>query len=114
MKKDPVVFLKHILESVNYIESYVKDLSEDIFFDSIQAQDSVIRRLEIIGEAVKNLPEDFKASYSKIPWQKIAGMRDNLIHEYFGVDADLVWNTIKQDLPVFKTKIEQILAELLH
>lgn len=99
------------MESVNYIESYVKDLSEDKFFDSIQAQDSVIRRLEIIGEAVKNLPEDFKASRPEIPWQKIAGMRDNLIHEYFGVDADLVWNTIKQDLPELKRKIEQILTE---
>lgn len=114
MKKDPVVFLKHILESADYVNDYVKNLSEDDFFDSIQTQDSVIRRLEIIGEAVKNLPDDFKESHPEIPWQKITGMRDNLIHEYFGVDADLVWNTIKQDLPEFKIRIEQILAELLQ
>jgi len=69
----------------------------------------VIRRLEIIGEAVKNLPADFKKKKSSIPWQNIAGMRDFLIHEYFGVDLDLVWQTVKKDLPEFKKQILKLL-----
>ena len=69
----------------------------------------MIRRLEIIGEAVKNLPADFKKKKSSIPWQNIAGMRDFLIHEYFGVDLDLVWQTVKKDLPEFKKQILKLL-----
>ena len=78
-------------------------------YKDIKSQDAVIRRLEIIGEAVKNLPADFKKKKSSIPWQNIAGMRDFLIHEYFGVDLDLVWQTVKKDLPEFKKQILKLL-----
>jgi uncharacterized protein with HEPN domain len=75
-------------------------------------QDAVIRRLEIIGEAVKNLPPDFKERYTNIPWQQIAGMRDVLIHEYFGVDLNLTWQTVREDIPSLKSKLEEILRQI--
>ena len=77
---------------------------------SAQVQDAVIRRLMVIGEATKNLPLELREKYTVIPWNEIAGMRDVLIHEYFGTDVELVWRTIKNDLPIFKRRIEEILA----
>ena len=74
-------------------------------------QDAVIRRLEIIGEAVKNIPFSFRKEYPKIPWKKISGLRDILIHEYFGVDMRLVWRITKKDMPEFKKRISDILEK---
>ncbi|MBU4256786.1 DUF86 domain-containing protein [Patescibacteria group bacterium] len=109
MDKDPKIFLQHILESINYIEDYTKNLSKDEFFSSVQIQDSVFRRLEVIGEATKNIPDDFKTITPHIPWRKIAGMRDKLIHEYFGIDKELVWETVQILLPKFKEEIIKLL-----
>lgn len=111
MKKDPKIFLKHILESIDCIENDTKSLDRDDFLEKRTIQDAVMRRLEIIGEAVKNLPVDFKKKHNSTPWQKIAGMRDFLIHEYFGIDVDLVWRTIKKDLPKLKAQIVELLKE---
>ncbi|MBI3442562.1 MAG: DUF86 domain-containing protein [Candidatus Sungbacteria bacterium] len=112
MVKDPKLFLKHILGGVGQIEEYVRDISKEKFLASPQIQDAVMRRLAIIGEATKNLPSDLREKYAQIPWNNIAGMRDMLIHEYFGVDMELVWNTIQKDLPVFKAHVENILITL--
>lgn len=109
MKKDPKIFLKHIVESIEEIEKYTKGVSKEEFFKDSKSQDAVIRRIEIIGEAVKNLPSGFKNKHPEISWPEIAGMRDVLIHEYFGVDLDIVWETIKKDLPDLKEKILEIL-----
>ena len=109
MDKDYKIFLKHILESIQYIEDYIKDISEDDFYNSMEKQDAIVRRLEIIGEATKNLPEDFKINTPRIPWQKIAGMRNNLIHEYFGVDKERVWGTIQRNIPELKKEIKLLL-----
>lgn len=111
MHKDPNIFLNHILESINWIEEEVKGLSKDKFINSIPIQDAAIRRLEIIGEAVKNLPGDFKKKYPGIPWKKISGLRDKLIHAYFGIDLELVWEIIRKDLPPFKIQIQQMLGD---
>ena len=112
MKKDPKVFIGHILESVHLIEKYVDQMSKEDFLKSVNIQDAVIRRLEIIGEAVKNLPLEFRDEYPDIPWRQIAGMRDVLIHAYFGVDLDLTWKVVKSDLPELERKVAGIRKKL--
>jgi len=109
MRKDPKVFLKHILDSIATIEEYIKGVSEDKFYSNRQIIDAVVRNFEIIGEATKNLPKNLKANTPHIPWGKMAGMRNNLIHEYFGVDKQEIWKTIKEDLPDLKKEIEILL-----
>lgn len=104
------MFLEHVLEAIQLIEDYVEKSSESEFRKHRALQDSVIRRLEVIGEAVKNLPNSFKLKHSEIPWKQIAGMRDILIHEYFDVDLSLTWRVVKQELPIIKKKITLILV----
>ncbi len=111
MKKNVKIFLEHILEAINLIEGYVKDKEKSDFLKSIQLQDSVIRRIEIIGEAIKNIPSEFKGIHEDIPWKAIIGMRDILIHQYFGVDLELTWEVIKVDLPKLKKSIISIINE---
>jgi uncharacterized protein with HEPN domain len=108
MVKNNDIFLEHILESINAIQKYCKGVKKEDFSKNQQLQDSVIRRIEIIGEAVKKISEDLKKKNKSIEWQKIAGMRDVLIHDYFGVDVNLVWNTVKKDLPNLKKSIKEI------
>lgn len=109
MKKDPQILLQHVLESIEWIEKDVKSFSEDEFFEDVPIQDAVVRRIEIIGEAVRNLPSDFKQANPETPWQDIADMRNKLIHEYFDVDLELVWEVVKNDLPPFKEQVKELL-----
>lgn len=109
MQKDPNIFLTHILESIEWVEKGIEGISKNQFIQDVPIQDIVIRRLEIIGEAVKNLPAGFKTKYPNIPWKKISGLRDKLIHGYFGIDLELVWEIVKKDLPPFKEQIKKIL-----
>lgn len=109
MNKDNTVFLKHILESIESIEEYLKDISEKDFLTSQEKQDAVVRRLEIVGEAVRNLPDDFKEQYPDIAWNKAMGIRNILIHNYFGIDLKIVWDTVTKSLPEFKKQIKEIL-----
>ncbi len=112
MKKSPEIYLEHILESITLIETYTQGVTEADFILTIQIQDMVIRRLEIIGEAVKRLPTEVKALSPDTPWKKIAGMRDILIHEYFGVDLKLTWEVVKKELPLLKSAIEKIKSQM--
>lgn len=111
MKRDFRVFLDDILESIGRIEEYTKEINEERFLKDVPIQDAVIRRLEIIGEAVKNIPQDIKVKYSDIPWKEIAGTRDIITHEYFGVNLARIWKTIKEDILPFKKQIEKILED---
>ncbi len=112
MTPDSAVFLEHILNSIQRISSFTKGISKNTFLKKEMVQSAVIRELEIIGEAVKNLPSDVTAKYPEIPWKKIAGMRDKLIHNYFGVDFELTYDIIEKDVPALKEQIVKIIKEL--
>ncbi|MEI6243224.1 MAG: DUF86 domain-containing protein [Chlamydiota bacterium] len=109
MKKDPKIFLEHIKDSIVLIEEYSKGAVKSEFIKNRALQDAVIRRLEIIGEAVKNLPLSFRAQHPEIPWKQMAGMRDILIHEYFDVDLVLAWQVVKHELPPIKKRLLELL-----
>ena len=106
--KNTVIYLLHITESISAIEEYLQGISETQFHNKRQLQDSVVRRLEIIGEAVKNVPLEYRDQHKNIPWKKIAGMRDKLIHHYFGVDLDLVWKISTETLPELKKQVQEL------
>lgn len=110
-KKDPLVFIKHIRDSINDIESFTKNISKEKFMEEKLIQNAVIRSIEVIGEAVKNLPKNFKNKYEKIPWNKIAGTRDKLIHFYFGVDFETIWKVVEEDISYLKKQIKEILEK---
>ena len=101
-----------MLNSLELIEKYLSGKSKEEFLTSVQLQDAVIRRLEIIGEAVKNLPEDVVKDFPDLPWKQIAGMRDILIHQYFGVDLDLTWEVIQVEMTKLHPKLKTILKTL--
>jgi len=111
MEKDDTVYLRHILDAINTVEGYLSGVSERKFRDTNLLQDGAIRQIEIIGEAIRHVSKDLRNSYSEIPWQDIAGMRDKLIHDYFGVDIEKVWLTAKEDLPVLKEQILGIMND---
>jgi uncharacterized protein with HEPN domain len=111
MKKDAKTFIDHIMECISLIEKYKKDCTKQKFMHDVQLQDSIIRRIAIIGEAVKNIPGEIKNKYPEIAWKEIAGMRDILTHEYFGIDLELTWETVKKDIPKLKKQLITILKE---
>lgn len=112
MKKEARPFIFDIFDSINKIESYTKNISKSKFLKNSKIQDAVIRRIEILGEATKNIPEEFKKTYAEIPWSEIAKTRDKLIHGYFGINLERVWVIIKKDLPDLKKKIKNILKKV--
>jgi uncharacterized protein with HEPN domain len=107
--RDYRLFLEDILISIQKIEKYTADLTFEAFSGDDLVVDAVIRNLEIIGEAVKKLPRGIRERYSDIPWKEVAGFRDVLIHDYFGIDIGVVWKTIIEDLPFLKKYVELIL-----
>lgn len=112
MKQGDSLFLRHILDAIARIEQYVQGLDREGFGENLLVQDGVIRQITVIGEAVKSLSNELRDEYARIPWQDIAGMRDKLIHRYFGIDLETVWLTVRDDLPVLKSEVANILEEL--
>jgi uncharacterized protein with HEPN domain len=112
MKKDEA-YLKHIIDAISDIEKFAEGMTKEGFYESKEKQYAILRALEIIGEATKSLSSGLKAEHREVRWKDIAGMRDKLIHEYFGVDLELVWETIKRDLPKLKKQVYEILGSLV-
>lgn len=110
MKRSPNLFLTDIYESIELIEKYTKGATYEKFISDNAAQDAVIRRFEIIGEATKNIPSKIKSKYPEIPWRQMAGMRDMLSHEYFGITMKRIWDAIQKDLPKLKKQISILIS----
>lgn len=107
-KRDVRFFVEDILESIEKIEKYLAHFTKKQFLDSDQLQDAIMRRLGIIGEASKNIPDEMKKDFSNVQWRQIAGTRDILVHDYFGIRLERIWNTVKEDLPKLKIKITEL------
>lgn len=112
MKRDDAVYLQHAIDAATAIGQYLGGVTEAEFFSEPMRQDAVIRQLEIIGEAVKQLSTELRTHNPHIPWRVIAGMRDRLTHQYFGVDLDQVWLTATTEVPSLKVEMQQILDKL--
>jgi uncharacterized protein with HEPN domain len=108
--KGDQLYLKHILDAIEKIENYIS-VGRDVFITTTHWQDAVIRQLEVIGEATKRLSKELQSLRAEVPWRRIAGLRDVLIHDYMGVDIKAVWEITQKDLPVFKGHIQTILKE---
>jgi len=111
MEKDDTIYLRHILDAVNTVEEYLQGVDEVKFKATRLLQDGAIRQIEIIGEAVRHISKDLRRTYPEIPWQDVAGMRDKLIHDYFGVDIEKVWLTTQEDLSVLKQQVIGVLKD---
>jgi len=112
MKRDYKLFVKDILDSIMKIEKFVGEMRYEEFVEDDKTSSAVVRELEIIGEATKNIPKEIRVKYKEIPWSDIAKMRDKIIHSYFGVDYGIVWKAIKGRLPILKQQIEKVLKEV--
>ena len=112
MSRSIEVLLEDIPESIRQVEQYTRGLSEEAFSAQRMVQDAVMRRLEVIGEAVKGLPDDLRKRYPEVPWHQIVGARDVLVHEYFRVDLELTWQMVATDLPDLQANAARILHDL--
>ena len=112
MKRDYSLFIKDILSAIEAIETFVEGMDADSLSKDDKTSSAVIRKLEIIGEAAKHVPDDIRKLHPSIPWKSIAGMRDRLIHAYFGIDHKLVWDVIATKLPSMKKSLATAVAKL--
>ena len=112
MKKDPRVYIDDVIKSCSSVAKYIEGKNKEQFGQDDELQDAVIRRLQIIGEAVKRLSQDFRTEHPEVAWKGATGMRDVLIHMYDEVDTSQVWQTITDVLPPFKIQLEELLRKL--
>ncbi len=101
-------YIKDIIDSINDIKQFVESMEHEEFKDDKKTSNAVVRSLEIIGEAAKKIPTEVKNKHPSIPWRKMAGMRDKLIHEYSGVDLDIVWQTVQKDIPKVEKEMRKV------
>ena len=111
-RKDYSDYLQDILGSINDTDDFVSGLTFEAFLKDKKSVNAVLRSIEVIGEAAKKIPHSMRKDFPDIPWKKMAGMRDKLIHEYFGVDLEIIWEVIKTDLPSIKPLIIEAIDNL--
>lgn len=110
-RRDIRVYLYDILDSAELIESYTAAISEGEFYNLAEKQDAVLHRIQIIGEAAKHVPDSYRKKWNHIPWKDVAGMRDIIVHEYFGITLAMIWKTAVEDIPLLKEQIKLILEK---
>jgi len=111
MSRSSLEYLRHILDETIYLEGRVEGLSKDEFMQNETLKRAFVRSLEVIGEATKNIPTSLRRKYSHIGWRAMAGMRDRLIHRYFGIDYDLVWDVVINKMPILHQEVQQIIQK---
>lgn len=112
-EKDDIIFIEHILESISALNEFSAGISINELSSNRMKQSAIVREIEVIGEAVKNISENLKNKHKEIGWREIAGTRDKMIHHYFGVDVNTVWNIVKKDIPILEKQIREIKKEFL-
>ena len=105
-KRDADILIQDMLGAIRKIDAYIAGLDRDSFLKDEKTIDAVVRNLGVLGEATRQLPDDFVGQHAEVPWRLIAGLRNRIVHEYFGLDLDLIWQIISQDLLPIKTQIE--------
>jgi len=109
MSKRPIdLLLNDMLESIDKVDQYTQGMSFDAFSNDQKSIDAVVRNLEIIGEAANRLPDDFKERHSSVEWYKVVGLRNRIIHEYFGIDLQIIWQIVHADLPALRQTLSSI------
>ncbi len=112
MKRNNLIYIKDILENMENIEKFSKDINYEQFIKDKKINYAVVRCIEIIGEAAKNVSKEIRSKYPHVPWKEMAGMRDKVIHFYFGVNLEKVWLVVTRDIPKLKPEIQKILREI--
>ena len=112
IEKSDLIFIEHILESISAIAEFSKGITKEALLKERLKQSAIIREIEVLGEAVKNISEKTKKKYAEVRWKEIAGTRDILIHNYFGIDIEIIWNIVNLDIPKLKPRIEKIKDDL--
>ena len=110
MRQGDSAYLRHILDAVSRIDEYTEGMKREDFMSSNLHQDAVIRQVEVVGEAARKVSEETRERHTEVPWKDMAGIRDKLIHGYFGVDLDAVWDTVTEDIPRLKAMIQALLG----
>jgi uncharacterized protein with HEPN domain len=112
MKRDDRVYLNHMLDAITQVETYLNSATKQQFIEENMLHDAVIRQLEIVGEASRNISEEIQEKYSLVPWGQIIAMRNRIVHAYFDVNLEIAWDIYTHDLPELKLQIQKILNEL--
>ncbi len=111
MKREYELFIKDILDAIDMIEEFIGDMDYGEFMKDDKTSTAVVKKIEIIGEAIKNIPNDVRMKHKAIPWRDIVGMRNKITHNYFKIDYEIVWNVVKEKLPALKIQVEQVLKD---
>lgn len=112
MKRDCRLFIKDIMEAIEDIETFIDDMDFDKFYADKKTRSAVVWKLEVIGEATKNIPNSIRSKYKELPWKDMAGMRDKISHLYFGIDYKIVWEVFRKKLPIIKPVIKKMIDDL--